>query len=134
MYETITADQVIAALTRLRDVIATVRINGTPLGNAVTFEPGESVGYPIEVKIGPPAFNYRKHCLGPVSMDVDVFVVAITSDLTVHNMISLERGVADMVDASDEVDATVNNSAPGVWRRGSTDHPAYVINVTIGLP
>jgi hypothetical protein len=130
----VTAAEIVTALEALRGVIAAVTINGRPLGRSVRFEPGASTGDPIEVNIAPPAFDYRSNCLGPTSMTVDVYVVAVQGDLSVHNMIALERGVADAIDTSDEVDATVTGSVPGVWRRGTTDLPAYVITATVGLP
>lgn len=130
----VTAAQVVAALDALRGVIAAVQINGRPLGSAVRWEPGAATGDPIEVNIAPPSFEYRGNCTGPTSMTVDIFVVAVQGDLSVHNMIALERGVADALDESDEVDATITGSIPGVWRRGTSDLPAYVITAAVGLP
>lgn len=131
---TVTAADVVAALDALRDVIAAVEINGKPLGRAVRYEPGGSTNDPIEVNIAPPSFSYRTGCLGPTSMTTDVFLVVVVGDISVHNMIALERGVADAIDSSESVDATVQGSTPGVWRRGTTDMPAYVITVEVGLP
>jgi hypothetical protein len=129
--ETLTADEVIAKLDELRDAIAPVQINGVPLGNAVGYEPGATAGNPIEVIIAPPSLTYDSNCLGPSGMSVEVFVIAAASDITIHNLIALERGVADAIDAN--TDAVVRSSAPGVWRRGSTDLPAYVIQVDVPL-
>lgn len=129
--ETVTADEVIAELDTLREAIAAVQINGKPLGNAVRFEPAARVDDPIEVIIAPPSFLYGSNNLGPSGMMVDVFVIAVTSDITVHNLIALERGVADAIDLSDN--ATVRSSDIGSWRRGGTDLPAYRILVEIGL-
>jgi len=134
MLPTVTADQVMTALSALADVIRLIEINGRPLGDAVRFEPIAKVGDPIEVILAPPSFNYGGNALGPRSMTVEVFVVAIATDLTVHNLIALERGVADAIDSSNDVDATVLGSAPGVWQRGNTSHAAYVISVEVGLP
>ena len=134
MLPTVTADQVIEAMGALADVIRAVQINGRPLGDAVRFEPVAKTGDPIEVILAPPGFNYGGNALGPTSMTVEVFVVAIATDLTVHNLIALERGVADAIDSNRSVDATVRGSAPGVWQRGNTSHAAYVITVEVGLP
>lgn len=131
---TVTAADVVAALDALRAVIAEVPINGRPLGRAVRWEPGAATGDPIEVNMAPPRFLYETSCLGPRGMIVDVFVVAVQGDLTVRNMIALERGVADAIDQSESVDATVTGSIPGVWQRGGSDMPAYVISVEVGLP
>lgn len=129
--ETVTADAVVAELDTLREAIAAVQINGRPLGNAVRFEPAARIDDPIEVIIAPPSFVYGSNNLGPSGMMVDVFVIAVTSDITVHNLIALERGVADAIDLSDN--ATVRSSDIGSWRRGGTDLPAYRILVEIGL-
>lgn len=133
----ITADEIVAKLQAICDVVGRVQINGRPLGSAVRYEPAGKVGDPIEVIVAPPSFEYRGNCLGPSSMIVEVFVVAVASDLTVHNLIALERGVADALDLASGVDSsldcTVISSAPGVWRRGTTDLPAYVIQTAVSL-
>lgn len=129
--ETVTASAVVAELEALRAVIAAVAINGRPLGNAVRFEPAERIDDPIEVIIAPPSFVYGANNLGPSGMLVDVFVIAVASDLTVHNLIALERGVADAIDLN--TDHTVRQSDIGAWRRGGTDLPAYRILVEVGL-
>jgi hypothetical protein len=129
--QTVTADAVIAELGELRDVIAAVQINGKPLGNAVRFEPASRIDDPIEVIIAPPSFVYGSNGLGPSGMLVDVYVIAVTSDITVHNLIALERAVADAIDLN--TDHTVRQSDIGSWRRGGTDLPAYRILVEAGL-
>ena len=123
------ADQIVARLDGLRDAIAAVEINGRPLGEAVRYEPGAKTGDPIEVNIAPPEFLYDGNCFGPTRMRLQVFVVAVMSDITVHNLIALERGVADAIDACDpnRCDATVTGSTPGTWRKNGVDYPAYVI-------
>lgn len=133
----ITADQIVAKLAAICAVIARVEINGRPLGSAVRYEPAAKTGDPIEVIIAPPTFEYRGNCLGPSSMLVDVFVVAVASDLTVHNLIALERGVADALDLASDVDETLDctviSSSLAVWRRGAADLPAYVIQTAVAL-
>lgn len=129
--ETVTADAVLAELEALREVIAGVQVNGKPLGNAVRFEPAARIDDPIEVIIAPPSFVYGANNLGPSGMMVDVFVIAVTSDITVHNLIAMERGVADAIDLG--TDHTVRQSDIGSWRRGGTDMPAYRILVEVGL-
>lgn len=135
--QTVTADDVIVRLNALRDTIAAVRINGTPLGESAHFEPGSRAGDPIEVVIAPPGFEYKSNNLGPSAMIIEVYVIAVASDLTVHNLIALERGVADAIDlmGSDgsPYDATVRQSDPGTWRRGGAELPAYVIIAEMGL-
>lgn len=128
---TVTADAVVDELEGLRAVIAAVQVNGRALGNAVRFEPAGRIDDPIEVIIAPPSFVYGSNNLGPSGMLVDVFVIAIASDLTVHNLIALERGVADAIDLN--TDHTVRSSDIGSWRRGATDLPAYRILVEVGL-
>lgn len=132
--QTVTADDVLERLDALRDAIAAVQINGTPLGGAVRYEPGARVDDPIEVIIAPPSFDYRSNNLGPSTMQIDVFVIAVASDITIHNLVALERGVADAIDLmSDPFEATVRGSDIGSWRRAGTDLPAYLINVEMGL-
>lgn len=132
--QTVTADDVIEHLDALRDAIADVQINGVPLGGAVRYEPAARVDDPIEVIIAPPSFSYGSNNLGPSLMVIDVFVVAIASDITIHNLIALERGVADAIDLmSDPFEAVVRGSDIGSWRRGAVDHPAYLITVEMGL-
>lgn len=131
---TVTAEDVTARLDALRETIAAVRINGTPLGEAVTYEPASRVDDPIEVKIAPPAFGYESYNLGPNKMAIDVYVIAVASDITVHNLIALERGVADAIDMmSDPYEAAVKGSEPGSWRRNAVDLPAYVIHVEMDV-
>lgn len=129
---TVTADQVVEGLETLRAAIAAVQINGTPLGNAVRFEPASRLDDPIEVIIAPPSFEYRSNNLGPSAMIVEVFVIAVISDITVHNLIAMERGVADAIDLNVDA-AVVQSSSVGSWRRGGTDMPAYRIVVEMGL-
>lgn len=133
----ISADEIVSKLAAICAVIALVEVNGRPLGSAVRFEPGAKTGDPIEVIVAPPSFTYGGNCLGPTSMTVEVFVVAVASDLTVHNLVSLERGVADALDLASEVDpsldCTVISSNLGVWRRGTVDLPAYVITTDVSL-
>lgn len=130
--DTVTPDAVIEELTALQAIIAAVQINGRPLGNAVRFEAAGRVDDPIEVIIAPPSFIYGSNGLGPSSMLVDVFVIAILGDITVHNLVALERGVADAIDLNSDT-ATVRSSDIGSWRRGGTDMPAYRILVEVGL-
>lgn len=129
--QTVTADAVVAELEALREVIAAVQINGRPLGNAVRFEPAARIDDPVEVIIAPPSFVYGSNNLGPSRMMVEVYVIAVASDLTVHNLIALERGVADAIDLN--TDHAVMQSDIGSWRRGGTDLPAYRILVEVGL-
>lgn len=130
----VSAEDVKVRLDALRDTIAAVQINGRPLGEAVSWEPASRTGDPIEVVIAPPTFQYRSNNLGPSAMLVDVYVIAVASDLTVFNLISLERGVADAIDLmSGPYDATVQQSVPGTWRRGGAELPAYVITAEMGL-
>lgn len=133
----VTADEIVFRLDELKRAIAEVQINGRPLGSAVRYEPAGNSGDPIEVNIGPPEFRYDGNCLGPTGMTVDVFVVAVSSELTVHNLIALERGVADAIDMAEsngfEVDATVKSSTPGIWNDNGIDHPAYVITCEVGI-
>lgn len=135
--DTVTADDVLDRLNALRDAIARVQINGTPLGESVHFEPGSRAGDPIEVIIAPPGFVYGSNNLGPSALVVEVFVIAVASDLTVHNLVALERGVADAIDLlgsdGEPFDATVRSSDPGSWRRGGAELPAYVIIAEMGL-
>lgn len=135
--DSVSADQIVAKLAALCAVIGRVQINGRPLASAVRYEGAGKVGDPIEVIVAPPAFTYGGNCLGPTGMIVEVFVVAVASDLTVHNLIALERGVADAIDLASDVDntldCTVIESAPGVWRRGGADLPAYVIRTAVTL-
>lgn len=130
--QTVSADDVLAKLDELRAVIAAVQINGVPLGNAVRYEPASQVNDPIQVIIAPPGFTYASSNLGPSSMLVDVYVMAVVDDISVHNLVSLERGVADAIDLNHS-DATVRQSDPGSWRTGGTDRPAYRILVEVGL-
>lgn len=128
--QTVSADDIVARLDALRDAIAAVQINGRPLGEAVRYEPAGRLDDPVEVIITPPSFAYRTNNLGPSNMTIAVFVIAIASDITVHNLIGLERGVADAIDLMDgEFEATVQSSDVASWRRGTTDFPAYLITV-----
>jgi len=127
---TVSADDVLDRMNALRDTIAAVQINGRPLGEAVRIEPAARADDPIEVIIAPPSFEYRSNNLGPSSMVFEVFVIAVASEITIHNLIALERGVADAIDLMDGAfEATVQASAPGAWRRGGIDLPAYLIAV-----
>lgn len=130
--QTVSADEIVERLDALRACIAAVQINGRPLGEAVRYEPAARIDDPIEVIIAPPSLVYASNNLGPSSMIVEVYVIAVASDITVHNLIALERGVADAIDLLDEFDATVRQSDIGAWRRGGTDFPAYVITVEMG--
>lgn len=129
--QTVTADAVMALLDELREVIAAVQINGRALGNAVRYEPAGRVDDPIEVIIAPPSFAYGSNNLGPSIATVDVFVIAVASNITVQNLIALERAVADAIDLN--TDHAVRSSDPGAWRRGGTDLPAYRVLVEMGL-
>lgn len=131
--QTVTAQQVGEHLDALRAAIAAVQVNGTALGESVRWEPGSRAGDPIEVIIAPPSFQYRSNNLGPSSMLIEVYVIAVASDITVHNLIALERAVADSIDLIDDYDATVRQSDIGSWRRGGADLPAYLILVEMGL-
>jgi hypothetical protein len=132
--QTVSASDVTDRLDALRDAIATVEINGTALGEAVRYEPAARVDDPIEVIIAPPSFTYGSNNLGPSTMLIDVFTIAVASDITVHNLIALERAVADTIDLmSDPYEAVVRSSDIGSWRRGGVDLPAYLIVVEMGL-
>lgn len=137
MSGSVTAAEIVHRLNELRRAIAEVQINGRPLGSAVRYEPAASAGDPIEVNIAPPEFKYEGNCLGPTGMIIDVYVVAVSSDITVLNLIQLERGVADAIDMAEsngfEVDATVTGSQSGIWNSDGVDHPAYVINCEVGI-
>lgn len=128
---TVTADDVMTQLDGLREVIAAVQINGRPLGNAVRYEPAGRVDDPIEAIIGPPSFIYDSNGLGPSRALVEVFVIAVASNIAIQNLIALERGVADAIDLN--TDHAVRSSDIGVWRRGGTDLPAYRILVEMDL-
>lgn len=128
---TITADDVMAHLDQLVEVIAAVRINDRPLGNAVRYESAGRLDDPIEVIIAPPSFEYRSNNLGPSKALVEVFVIAVASNITTRNLIALERAVADAIDYN--TDHAVLSSDLGAWRRGGTDLPAYRILVEMNL-
>lgn len=128
--QTVSAGDIVERLDALRDAIAAVQINGRPLGEAVRYEPAGRIDDPIEVIIVPPSFRYATNNLGPSSMLIAVFVIAVASDITTHNLIALERGVADAIDLmSDPFEATVQSSDVASWRRGNNDLPAYLITV-----
>jgi hypothetical protein len=135
--QTVGASEITTRLDALRQAIADVQVNGVPLGESVRWEPGSRAGDPIEVIIAPPSFEYKSNNLGPSAMIIEVYVIVVASDLTVHNLIALERGVADAIDliGSDggPYDATVRQSDSGSWRRGGADLPAYLILVEMGL-
>ena len=124
---------VFALLDDLRAFLAeNVNVNGSPLGSAVTTDPG-SILDGVAVIITPPLFEYDgQGCAEPSGATVQIFVLVPNDSGMIANLMSMALGVAHAIDAG--TSHTVLSSSPGTWVSSpGRMNPAYSIDVSLDL-
>lgn len=127
----IDGDRLFRVLADLRQFLAdNVSINGQPLGNSVTYDPGYQEDG-IGVVIVPPAFEFGSQGGGITGATTQVVILAPNDSNVVANLMACAVGVADAIDRG--TGHTVLDANSGTWLAGARMIPAYVINVSLDL-
>lgn len=115
-----------AAADALAAAIATVP------GVRVYTDPAAVVDPPGAV-VGPPALRWEALATDPTSATFVVYVAVAVDSRALSRLWDLVPQVVAAIEASRDVDATIDHADPGTWLSGGAELPCYEVTVEVAL-